>query len=393
MKSLLSNKALMTCLVFALGLLFSFGALAEKAAVQGVTDDEIVIGTWGPHTGPASSWSAVNLATDAYFKWINELGGIHGRKLKLVIRDDGYMPPRTVAAVKELAERERVFCFVAGLGAAPGMAVKDYIDSKKMINIGFASGSHQLIEPVSHYRFGVYPSFRIDAKMLVKYAVKTLGHTKLAMFYQNDVFGKDGLKSATETSKELGAEIIASVPYELSDNDLSSQALKIKAADAQTVIVWATAKHAAIFAKEVAKLGYKPQLLASSSVSDPIMCKLAGEAWNDTIIANWMPMVSEETEGIKVYKEALAKYAPDLTYGNFSMAGFILAEPFIEGLRRAGRDLTTESLITALESIKHYNGLFVHDVTYAPDDHQGIESIYFVQAKDGKLVRISDWIE
>ena len=123
------------------------------------------------------------------------------------------------------------------------------------------------------------------------------------------------------------------------------------------------------------------------------MFKLAGDAWNQTIVANWMPMITDETEGMKMYREALAKFAPDQTQGNFTLAGFILAEPLVVGLKKAGRELSTDSLIAALESIKNYNGDFVHDLSFSSEERQGLKSIYFIQAKEGKLARISDWME
>jgi branched-chain amino acid transport system substrate-binding protein len=364
----------------------------QSQPTQGVTDTEIKLGAWGPLTGPGASWGAVIKGTKAYFDWINEQGGIHGRKLTYIMRDDGYMPPRTVAAAKELAERQKVFAFVTGIGTATGMAVKDYLDEKRMINIGMGSGARAWTDPISKYRFSTYPEYRTESSLLVRYAAKELGLKKIAMFYQNDGYGKEGLTGAEQAVEKYGAEFVAKVSYELSDTDLSSQALKLKASGAQVVIVWSTAKHAATLAKESAKLAFKPQFLATSTLSDPILFKLAGEAWNGTIIANWMPMHTDETEGMKAYRAAVAKYAPDQVVGNFTLAGFILAEPFVEGLKRAGRDLTTESLVAALESIKNFNGAYVHDLTFGPGDRQGPDSIYFIKAEDGKLKRISDWM-
>ena len=368
-------------------------AAPGPAPTQGVTDTEIKLGIWSPQTGPGASWGAIARGMKAYFEWINEQGGIHGRKLNLFIRDDGYMPPRTVGVVKELAEKQKVFCFVGGIGTATGMAVKNYLDQKQMINIGMASGADVWNDPFSRFRFAVYPKYTTEANLLVKYSVQTLNKKKIAMFYQNDSFGKEGLKGAEAGCAKFGGEMVTKISYELTDTDLSTQALKIKASGAETVIIWSTAKHAATFVKESAKIGYKPQFLATSTLSDPIMFKLAGDAWNGLIIANWMPMVNKETEGIKHYKEAMSKFAPDERMGNFTLAGFVFAEPFIEGLRRAGKDLTTDSLVSALDSIQNYNGEFVHDLTFSKVDHQGLDSIYFIKAAGGKLEKISDWME
>lgn len=364
-----------------------------SAPTQGVTDTEIKIGIWSPQTGPASSWGAVARGMKAYFDWINEQGGIHGRKLNLLIRDDGYMPPRTVGVVKELTEKEKVFAFVGGIGTATGMAVKNYLDQKQIINIGMASGADTWNNPVSRFRFAVYPMYVTEANLLVKYSVQTLNKKKIAMFYQNDGFGKEGLKGAEAGCAKFGGEMVTKMSYELTDTDLSTQALKIKSSGAEAVILWATAKHSATFVKEAAKIGYKPQYLATSTLSDPIMFKLAGEAWNGLIIANWMPMVTGDEESIKHYKEAMSKFAPDERIGNFTLAGFILAEPFVEGLGRVGKNLTTDSLISVLESIQNFNGDFVHNLTFSKEDHQGLDSIYFIKASGGKLEKISGWMK
>jgi branched-chain amino acid transport system substrate-binding protein len=367
-------------------------APAGPSPTQGVTDTQILIGTWSPQTGPGSSWGGISRGVKAYFDWINDQGGIHGRKLKLVIRDDGYMPPRTVAVVKEMAESQKVFAFVSGVGTATGMAVKDVLDEKQIINFAPASGSSAWTNPMSSHRFAVYPNYATEAKLLVKYASETLGKKKIAMFYQNDAFGKEGLTGAQEGCKEFGAELISKVSYELTDADLSTQALKIKASGADTVIIWSTAKHAAAFIKEAAKIAYAPQFLATSTLSDPIMFKLAGDSWNGLIIANWMPMIDGDSDGAKHYREAMKKFAPKERLGNFTLIGFMFGEPLTEGLRRAGKDLTTDALITALESIKGFNGEFVHNLSFSPDDHQGMKSIYFIKAEGGKLKKISDWL-
>jgi len=358
----------------------------------GITDTEILIGQWSPQTGAASSWGAVARGTKAYFDYINSKGGIHGRNLTLLIRDDGYQPSRTVAAVKEMAETDDVFGFVVGVGTATGMAVKCYLEDNNIPWVGAGSGSLKFIEPMHPCRFAVFPTYAREGRLLVKYIAETLKLTKIGVFYQNDAFGAEGLLGTKQGIEEYGGELVAEASYESMDNDVSGQALRMKQAGAEAVVLWPTAKHAADFVKECRKIRYAPQVLASSTVSDPILFKLAGDAWEGVITASWTPMITDDEGALSEYREAMARFAPGEPIGNFSLAGFILAEPMVEGLRRVGRDLSRSKFVEAMESIKNWNGVYAHDVTYGPDDREGTTSIYFLKAENGRLVRASDWL-
>ena len=323
-------------------------AAPAMPTTTGVTDTEIKIGSWAPLTGPAASYAIVAKAQQAYINSINDAGGIHGRMLKLELRDDAYQPAKTVAAVKELVEKEQVFAFAAGIGTATGMAVKDYLDENQKVWVGPATGSSVWADPPSKYRFAVYPTYGTEATLLVEYAAKNFKKKKLAVFYQNDAFGEEGLKAVRATAARLGLEVLEEVSHEMTDTDLSSQALKVKSSGADTVVIWSTPKHAAMFVKSAAKIKYKPQYFTTSTLTDPVMFQLAGDAWNKVISADWMPLPTDETEGVAEFKAAMEKYAPGIPLGNFTMVAFVLTEPLIEGLRRAGRDLTTEKLVDAL---------------------------------------------
>jgi ABC-type branched-subunit amino acid transport system substrate-binding protein len=231
-------------------------APAEAPAANiGVTKDTITVGQWGPQTGPAALWGAVARGTAAYFEMINEEGGIHGRKLKLLIRDDSYQAPKTKAAVMELVEKENVFAFVGGVGTGPGMAVKDYLLEKKVPWIGPGSGSSKWTATPNRYLFSLYP----------QYDVETAKKNRIAFFYQNDDFGKEGLEAAKAELKARGLKLAAEVSVEMTDADLKSHILKLKQAKPQAVIMYVLPKHGAIALGTAAKMKFKP-MWASSSV-------------------------------------------------------------------------------------------------------------------------------
>jgi len=368
-----------------------------KGAVVGVTDDTILVGQWGPLTGPAALWGAVPRGTQAYFEMINAEGGIHGRKLKLLIRDDAYQPARTKAAVMEMVERKGVFAFVVGVGTGPGMAVKDYLAAKKIPWVGPASGSGRWAHPPTRYLFALYPNYETEAKAVVRYLVDTVGKEKIAFLYQNDDYGKEGLDGAKAELAARGKSLVAEISVEVADQDLSSHVLKLKNANPDVVILWLMPKHAAIALSNGAKLNFKPLWVSSSALSDAtLMYKITKGLWEGVIFSAFTELPDSDHPLIKKYHEAYKKFGlpanPQEQWGIFFLAGIVFAEPFVEALRRAGRDLDREKLIDALESLDHWNGGIGHDITFGPNERQGQKSIFICVCKDGKAVKLTDWI-
>jgi len=304
-------KCIMNIIILSLLVLGLSSGCKEKAK-RGVTDEVIKIGQWGPQTGPAALWGAIARGTDAYFKMINDEGGIHGRKLEYIMRDDGYQPAKTKAVVKELVEMEGVFAFVGGVGTAPGMAVKDYLIQNKVPWISPASGSTHWAYPATKYVFSVYPLYCDEAAILVDYAVNELKKTKIAFFYQNDDYGKAGLYGAQIALEKHGMKLVETVSAEIMDTDLNTHALKLKESGADAVIMWVLPKHAAIMLGTAAKLGFNTQWMVSSTLSDmTLMLNITKGLWEGIIFANFVEMPHSENPLMKKYLAAKEKYAPD----------------------------------------------------------------------------------
>jgi len=385
------NLVLIIAVVMAVGLPMLLDCAKKEV---GVADNEILVGVWSPQTGPAALWGSVARGTDCYFKMLNDEGGIHGRKLRLLIRDDAYQPARTKAAAKELVEKEGVFAFVGGVGTANGMAVKDYLHTNKIPVVALATGSKLFGDPPTRYLFALYPTYTTEASLLTRYAIETLKSEKIAFFYQNDDYGKEGLKGAEDRLAKYNMELVAKVSVEITDTDLSSHALKLRESGANTVIMWLLPKQAAMILKETIKIDFKPKWLTSSTLSDvDVMYKITGGLWEGVIFDNWFELPNSDHPLMVKYRAAHDKYAPKERWGAFFAVGFIFAEPFIEGLRRAGRDLTREKFVEAMESIKNWNGGTTHSVTFGPNLRQGTNSIYIAKCENGRAVRISDWME
>lgn len=399
------RKGLILALSLALTLALAGGGAA--APVRGVSDTTIKIGQWGPQTGPAALWGSVARGTGCYFELINSEGGINGRKIEYFLRDDGYQPNRTKAVVKELLEKVGVFGFASGVGTSPGMAVMPDIIANDVPWVGTATGSTHWAFPPKKTIFAVYPNYPDEAAILTNYILFTLKKEKIAFIYQNDDYGKGGLEGAQAEIKAHGKSLVAEIPVEVTDTDLASHVMKLKQAGAEAVIMWVLPKHAAILLGASAKLGFKPQWVACSTLSDaPLMHKITKGLWNGVIFGNFAELPDSTSPLMVKYKAAFDKFADKKSdhWGVFFYAGFGFVEPMVEGIKRAGKDLTVDSFVKSMESLKDFKGIMGR-ITYSPGERQGMREVFIgrcdeaeVTTPDGKkekmgqAVRLSDWI-
>lgn len=387
----LARVFLLASLVLTLGV-----GMAWAADVQGVTDTEIRIGQWGPQTGPAAPWGAVARGSDVYFKWINEQGGVNGRMIKHLMFDDQYNPAKTKAGVKELVEGEGIFAFVSGVGTAPGLAVMDYLIEHNIPWVSPSTGATDWAFPPKRIVFAVYPNYRDEASILCKYAVETLGKKKIALIYQNDDYGKGGLKGAVATLKaKYGLELVAEVPVEAAERDLKSHIATLKNAEPEVVIQFVGPTHGVIGRKTAAAMKFEPVWMSTSTLSDvAFMNQITGGLWEGTIFTSFGALPTDDTPLMNSYREAYKKYAAkDERLGTFFLAGFGYAEPLVEGLRRCGRDVNVDKFVEAMESIKDFQGI-LGKITFGPGIRQGQRSMFLAKAGAGdKIEKLSDWIE
>jgi ABC-type branched-subunit amino acid transport system substrate-binding protein len=363
-------------------------------AVRGVTDTEVIVGQTGPQTGPAALWGAVARGSGLYFKGINDEGGIHGRKIKYVLRDDGYQPAKTKAIGKEFVEQIGIFSVVGCVGVGPGMSVRDYYSENKVLMVSMGcSGVTNWIKPLQKYIFPIYPLYLDEAFALTRYFHENLKLTKIAMFYQNDDYGKQGLEGVEHYVKAKGLQMVATVSAEVTDRDLSSHALKLKSSGAQAVIMWALPTHGALLLGECAKIGYKPQWGTSSTLSDGVaMMQISKGLWEGMIHSNFGETPDSNHPLMVKYRAWHQKYEPKERWSTFYIAGMLFAEPFVEGLRRTGRNLNPETFVTAMEKIKDWRGIGC-PITFTPTDHQGGKHIFFGQVqKNGSIKQLTDWM-
>jgi branched-chain amino acid transport system substrate-binding protein len=379
---------LLACIVLLL-----MATIPVARAERGVTDTEIRIGQWGAQTGPAAHYGAATRGAGCYFQMLNADGGIHGRKIIYFNRDDGYMPPRTKSIVKELLDDKQVFGFVGGVGTAPGMAVKKFLDKKKVPWVSPVSGSSQWAYPPTRYLFAGFPLYCDEGAILTNYAVKELGKKRIAFIYQNDDFGRGELFGAEYALKKLNMEKVEAVPLEIMDTDLSSHCVKLMEANPDCVIMFLIPKHGAIMLLTAAKMGFKPQWMSSYVLGDAeIMYEISKGLFKDVVFTFPAELPASQTPIMIKYNEARLKYAPNERFGPYYLAGFYIGELMAEGLKRCGRDLTVENFVDAMETIKDFKGVGPK-VTFGPNQRQGTRASFLAKCGEGgKSIRISDWL-
>jgi ABC-type branched-subunit amino acid transport system substrate-binding protein len=371
--------------------LFAATGIAS-AAPAGFDDQEIRIAQWGPQTGPAAPWGSVARGSRLLFDVINEEGGIHGRKIKYFIRDDQYNPAQTAAVVKELVERQGIFAFVGGVSAAGGLAVKDFLAQNKVIWVGPATSVKEYVFPVQPYLFSVYPLYEDEASVLTKYIVESLKIKKLGILYQNDSYGKNGYDGCKQRLATYKMALAAEIPVEPTEKDLASQILRLKNSGAEAVLMYVNPTTAVITLKTAANVGYKPQWVSSNTLSDyPLMHKISGGLWEGVITGNFGE-TPESTHPLMIkFKEAAKRLYPEERWGTFYSAGILFADPLVEALRRAGRNLSTDSVLKALHTLKDFQTIGPR-VTFTDKQHQGSDSIVIQKCgPGGSYVQLQGW--
>ena len=337
-------------------------AMAQKKYDPGVTDTEIKIGQTAPFSGPASAYGTIGKTQAAYFKMINDQGGINGRKINLIQYDDGYSPPRAVEMVRKLVEGDEVLLTFQLIGTAPNAAVQKYLNQKQVPQLFAATGATRFTDPKNFpWTMGFNPNYFVEGRIYGQHIIKNYPNAKIGILYQNDDLGKDYLNGIKAGLADKAASmIVAEASYEVSDPTIDSQILKIKAAGADLFYSATTPKQAAQAIKKIAELAWKPvHILDINATSVGAVMKPAGlEASKGVISVNYgkdpLDPAWKDDAGMKKYFEFMAKYYPD---GNkdssFNSYGYSTTQLLIHVLKQCGDDLTRENIMKQASNLKN----------------------------------------
>jgi branched-chain amino acid transport system substrate-binding protein len=334
---------------------------ARAANAPGVTEAEIKLGQTMPYSGPVSALGVIGRTDAAYFKMMNDLGGVNGRKLTLISLDDAYSPPKTVEQTRRLVEEEGVALIFNTVGTANNLAIRSYLNDGKIPQLFISTGASMFGDP-EHYPWtmGWIPNYQTEARIFAKHILAAKPDARIGVLYQNDGFGKDYMLGLREG---LGADhvsmIVKELPYEVSEPTVDSQIITLQGAGADTFIIAATARSAALAIRKAYDVGWMPARYVSYvSASIPGTMKPAGldkskgvmttVFLKDPTDARW-----KDDAGYKEYAAFIAKYmSPAELVDFYAAAAFTEAATMVQVLKQCGDDLSRENIMRQAANLK-----------------------------------------
>jgi ABC-type branched-subunit amino acid transport system substrate-binding protein len=331
----------------------------------------------------------------SYLNHVNEQGGIHGRMIKVIAYDDGYDPPRCLENTQKLIVSDNVFALFCYVGTPTAVKIIPLIQDASIPLVGMFTGANALREPLNRYLINVRASYYQETGAAVNYLVKGRGIQKVAVFYQYDAYGFDGLKGTELALKQYGLVPVSKGTYIRGTLDIEEGLNKIIDSGAQAVVMIGTYDPCAEFIKRAKSKGFEPVFYNVSFVGADELARRLGEAGEGVIVSQVvpppeLPETKDQLWGAREYAALLKHYYPEDEPNFVGLEGYINARVLVEGLHRAGRDLNREQFINAIESIQNYDLGIANTLSFSPSDHQGLEQVYFTQILNGKFVLISE---
>ncbi|MBX9647042.1 MAG: ABC transporter substrate-binding protein [Xanthobacteraceae bacterium] len=366
-------------------------ALAQKNNDPGVSDVEIKIGNIMPYSGPGSAYGVIGKAEAAYFKMINDHGGINGRKISFISYDDAYSPPKTVEQARKLVESDEVLLVFQPLGTAPNVAIQKYLNGKKVPQLFVASGATRWGDPKNFpWTMGWQPNYQSEGRIYAKYILQHNPSAKIAMLWQNDDAGKDAFKGFRDgLGDRASSMIVADKSYELTDPTLDSQIVALRASGADVLFFWTAPKASAQAIKKVGELGWNPTIfLSSTATSVSTVMKAAGFQHSQGIIstaylkdptdATWKD--DPETEEWRAFMD---RYFPEGDKTNSNLVyGYAAAQTLAQVLKQCGDDLSRENVMYQAANLKNFAPKMVLPgikIDTSPTDFRPIEQLQLMR--------------
>jgi branched-chain amino acid transport system substrate-binding protein len=375
--------------------LLVLGAGTPARAEDGVTDKEVVVGAGLDLTGAVANWGVnIKAGMEAVFSRVNDAGGVHGRKIKLIAYDHVYQPPKAVANAKRLVERDKVFLMMGHLGTPTTKAVMGYLEEKKVPNV-FPATLASLWTTSGRWHVGDLATYADQTGLIIDYLVKERKIRKIASFYQDDEYGLDGhLAGKARLKQQYDLTYAAEVDYKRADIDFSSQAAKLKESGAQAVILQAVYREPPRLAEQCHAIGYDPLFIGPAPIVLDKTIQLGGKHVEGLMGVEVYPLPTDPGAFMDLYRADMKKYFPGLALDTTNLYGYQKAALFVEAMQRAGRSLTRDSLLKAIESIKDWDPGWGMKYSYGGDARRGMSRAgRLVTVKDGKWTKASDWIE
>jgi branched-chain amino acid transport system substrate-binding protein len=370
----------------------SSAAFAQKKYDDGASDTEIKIGNTNPYSGPASSYAAIAKTIDAYFKSINDAGGINGRKVKFISLDDGYSPPKTVEMVRQLVEQDKIFALFQSLGTPCNTAIHKYMNQKKVPMLFVATGASKWGNPKEFpWTMGFQPDYHTEAVIYAKHILANVKDAKIGVLMQNDDYGKDYYEGFKEgLGKEVG-RIDKHVSYETTDPTVESQVIQLKDSGANVFFNISIPKFAAQAMRKAGDLNWKPiQYLNNVSSSVASTMKPAGfENVQGVVTAQYLMDPTDKqwdtNDDMKGWKEWMGKYNAGASLSDASnVYAFAVSTLMHETLKKCGDDLTRENLMKQAANFQKFRlKMLLPGITVStsPTDYYPVQAVQLSRFK------------
>jgi branched-chain amino acid transport system substrate-binding protein len=346
-------------------------ASGASTATPGVSSTQVVIGGTTPLTGIASAYSAVARGADAYFKYVNAHGGVNKRKIKYLIRDDGYDPSRTIDQVRELVQQDKVFAIFNSLGTEQNQAIRDYLNAVKVPQLFVASGATTWGKDYRRYPWtiGYQPNYIAEGTIYGRYVAKTTPKARIGVLYQNDDYGKDLLNGLRRGLGSKARLIVSKQNYDVSDPDVGSQIARLKSARANTLMLFATPAFAIRAYVHARKLGWRPRVFvnAVSSATNIMGLATAATSKRQTEGSISIVFLKDPTDqrwakdpGMRFYRSLMKRYNAKGNWKDvYNVYGMSVAHTFVAALKRAGKNPNRESIMRAANHLNVRNDPFL----------------------------------
>jgi branched-chain amino acid transport system substrate-binding protein len=363
-------------------------ASAEKKYDPGASDTEIKVGNIMPYSGPWSAYGLIGRTEAAYFKMINDQGGVNGRKINFISYDDAFSPPKTVEQARRLVESDEVLLIFQNLGTPTSNAIQKYLNGKKVPQLFVAAGATKFGDYKNFpWTMGWQPTYQTEGRIYAKYILDNLPQGKIGILYQNDDSGRDYLRGLKDGLGEEATKrmIVSELPYDATDPTIDSQIVAIKAAGADIFFDEASPKFAAMAIRKVAELGWKPTVfLASVSNSVGSVLKPAGLNNSKGVLSS--SYIKDPTDpawkadpAIKEWSAFMDKYFPDGDKSSsFSTYGYAVAQTLVQMLKQCGDELTRDNVMKQAANLKDVDiGLLLPGIKIntSPTDYHPIEQM------------------
>ena len=368
---------------------------AAVAQVQGVSDTEIILGTHQDLSGPiASIGGAYRDGLIFAAEEINASGGINGRRIRLVIADNGYDPKKAVLATQKLLTQDKVFAMIATLGSATSAASMPLALDRGVPFLFPASSSDEAFTPFHPLKFAVTPPYAWQTRAGVQFAYETLGKRRFGILYQDDDTGLSTLRAVEAQLAVYQGQIAERASFKRGEFDFSSQIARLKAANVDVVMLGGNTREAAAAEIEMKKQVWQVDVIAPQGASPLSTIKLGGAAVEGLYCTvQFLSSAQDETPELKTIKDRFkARFGHD--YQDGVNTGYFAMMLFAEGARNAGRDLTPQSLSRGLENVKNFTTVFAAPpITYGPKEHAPSRGTYIIKAQGDRFVKVVGPIE